>query len=130
MEKLLRAFPTVIHLRYNATTSTSTIGPLRVHVEDTMQRRVSRTLAVLLSALMLVATSAPAFAQTSRGTVSGIVSDSQGAVIPGATITLTNIETGVSRTTTSNDEGLYRFDAVDLGTYSVKINVTGFGELT
>src|SRR6476660_7382502 len=95
-----------------------------------MKKQNSSILAVFLSAVMLIATSLPAFAQTSRGTVSGIVSDSQGAVIPGASVTLTNIETGVTRTTTANDEGLYRSDAVDLGTYSVKISVTGFGELT
>jgi hypothetical protein len=95
-----------------------------------MKKIVSRHLAAFLSMLMLLATSMPAFAQTSRGTVSGLVTDSQGAVIPGAPVSLTNVETGVTRTTTSNDEGLYRFDAVDLGTYSVKITVPGFGELT
>ncbi len=69
-------------------------------------------------------------AQTSRGTVSGIVSDPTGAVIPGATVTLTGTGTGVTRTTTSNDEGFYRFDAVDLGSYSVDIAATGFGTVT
>ncbi|MFN2453228.1 MAG: carboxypeptidase regulatory-like domain-containing protein [Pyrinomonadaceae bacterium] len=70
------------------------------------------------------------FAQTSRGTVSGTVTDQAGAVVPGANITLTNLQTSISRTTTSNDEGFYRFDAVDLGTYSVGITATNFGEVT
>ena len=69
-------------------------------------------------------------AQTSRGTVSGIVADATGAVIAGATVTLTNIETGVSRSTVANGEGLYRFDAVDLGTYTVRITANGFGAIT
>jgi outer membrane receptor protein involved in Fe transport len=74
--------------------------------------------------------SIPVAAQTSRGTVNGIVSDSTGAVIAGATVTLTNNQTGVARSTTSNGEGVYRFDAVDLGTYSVKIAADSFGAVT
>ncbi|HEX4951178.1 MAG TPA: carboxypeptidase regulatory-like domain-containing protein [Blastocatellia bacterium] len=71
-----------------------------------------------------------ALAQTSRGTVSGIVSDQTGAVIANATVTLTNNDTGVSRSTVTNSEGLYRFDAVDLGIYTVKINASGFALLS
>lgn len=69
-------------------------------------------------------------AQTSRGTVSGIITDPNGAVVSGATITLTSSDTSLSRTTTSNSEGFYRFDAVELGTYSAMFTGSGFGELT
>src|SRR4051812_22006913 len=72
---------------------------------------------------------AAAFAQTSRGTVSGIVTDPQGAAVAGASVTLLNTQTNLSRTTTSNGEGFYRFDAVDLGSHTVKITAPGFGEL-
>lgn len=51
--------------------------------------------------------------------------DSQG-VIPGATVTLTNEGTGVSRDTVSNESGEYSFPALDAGTYTVKASVTGF----
>lgn len=71
-----------------------------------------------------------ASAQTSRGTVSGTVTDPTGAVIAGATVTLTNTQTKVDRTSTSNEEGLYRFEAVDLGVHTVKVTATGFGEVT
>lgn len=82
-------------------------------------------------ALCLIAlTTAIAFAQTSRGTVSGIVKDQNGAVIPGATVTLTNTDTTIERAATTNDEGFYRFDAVDLGNYSVRIAATNFGTAT
>ncbi len=64
--------------------------------------------------------------QTSRGTVSGVIKDANGAVIPGAEITLINTETTVSRSTVANDEGFYRFDAVDLGTYSVRVAAPSF----
>ena len=72
----------------------------------------------------------PALAQTSRGTVSGIVTDPNGAVVTGAEVTITNAETTVSRTAVTNGEGIYRFEAVDLGKYSVKIAAPGFGTVT
>ena len=65
-------------------------------------------------------------AQTSRGTVSGTVKDANGAVIPGASVTLTSEATSVERTTVANDDGFYRFDAVDLGSYTVKITAPNF----
>jgi len=69
------------------------------------------------------------FGQTSRGTVSGTVTDPTGAVIAGADVTLTSAATKLNRTTKTNSEGLYRFEAVDPGAYSVKVNATGFGEV-
>src|SRR5262245_35871052 len=85
---------------------------------------------ILRITLALLSLSPIAFAQTSRGTVSGTVTDSTGAVIAGASVVLTNIATTVSRSTVGNPEGNYRFDAVDLGTYTIKIMAAGFGEIT
>ncbi|HVF26998.1 MAG TPA: carboxypeptidase-like regulatory domain-containing protein, partial [Pyrinomonadaceae bacterium] len=84
---------------------------------------------LILLASIVLTLSLSAIAQTSRGTVSGVVTDPNDAVVPGATVTLTSDETGLERTTTANDEGFYRFDAVDLGTYSVTITASGFGAL-
>ena len=64
--------------------------------------------------------------QTSRGTLTGTVADNSGAVISNATVKITQQATGVSRQTTTNSAGLYRFDAVDLGTYTVSAQATGF----
>ncbi len=77
--------------------------------------------------LALFALSFTTLAQTSRGTVSGVVTDPTGAVISGANVVLTNSATTVSRSTVANSEGFYRFDAVDLGTYSIKFNAPNFG---
>ncbi len=85
---------------------------------------------LFMSIMALLALSVVAQAQTSRGSVSGLVTDSAGAALPGALVKLTNTETGVSRTTVANGEGAYRFDAVDLGTYSVTISATNFGAVT
>ncbi|MHB8501974.1 MAG: outer membrane beta-barrel protein [Candidatus Acidiferrales bacterium] len=65
-------------------------------------------------------------AQTSRGTLTGIVSDSSGAVIANATVTITQSGTNLKRQTTTNEAGVYRFDAVDLGTYALSVSAAGF----
>jgi hypothetical protein len=65
-------------------------------------------------------------AQTSRGTVSGALTDPSGGVVIGARVALTNTVTGVRRTATSNEAGIYRFDAVDLGAYELSVTHPGF----
>jgi hypothetical protein len=72
----------------------------------------------------------PAFGQgQSTGAVSGTVTDKSQAVVPGATITLTNLATGASRTTKSNDSGRYFFPFVGPGTYDIKVVKQGFKSL-
>src|SRR5215510_5274636 len=88
---------------------------------------------ILPLALILVASLfAPPLllAQTSRGTVTGQVTDQKGAVILGATVDLTNKGTNQTRTVTTNEAGIYRFDAVDLGQYDLKITTQGFKHYT
>jgi hypothetical protein len=82
---------------------------------------------VLATAISLVPVfHLPAFGQTSRGTVSGTVTDASGAVIPGVTVDLINSENGVTRSTSTNAAGIYRFDAVDLGLFNLKVSKAGF----
>ena len=66
------------------------------------------------------------YAQTSKGFIVGSVADPNGAVIPSANITITNTATGTVRTTTSQENGSYRFDAIDPGTYNLEVSATGF----
>jgi len=84
----------------------------------------------LMSVITLMALSLVGWAQTSRGTVNGLVTDSAGAALPGAAVNLTNTQTGVSRSTVTNGEGAYRFDAVDLGAYSITVSANNFGAVT
>jgi Carboxypeptidase regulatory-like domain/TonB dependent receptor-like, beta-barrel/TonB-dependent Receptor Plug Domain len=79
-----------------------------------------------LLALMMLAVAAPAWAQFDTASVVGTVRDASGAVIPGATVTLTNTATGVSATRTSNARGLYEFITVRPGTYVVTGELSGF----
>jgi hypothetical protein len=67
-----------------------------------------------------------AVAQTSRGTVTGLVTDSQKAAVPNASVDLTSTSTNVTRSTQTNESGLYRFDAVDPGKYTLQVKTTGF----
>lgn len=60
------------------------------------------------------------------GTLTGTIKDPNDAVVPGATITLTEKETGAVRVTTSNDEGIYEFKNLAFGTYSLKAEASGF----
>ena len=87
-------------------------------------------LSILISFLVVCVASfgvAPfTMAQTSRGTVQGVVVDATGAVVAKATVKLTQKDTNVKRETTTNEAGFYRFDAVDLGNYTASVRAAGF----
>jgi hypothetical protein len=68
--------------------------------------------------------------QSINGTIRGTVTDSTGAVLPGATLTLTNLATGFSRQTKSGSDGAYVIPNLPVGTYSVLAENTGFASLT
>jgi hypothetical protein len=88
-----------------------------------MVRRVS--IAALLFAL--IAAAIPAAAQTTNGVISGIVSDAQGGVLPGVTVTGRNIETGITRTVVTESDGRYRLAALPPGRYEMRAELQGFG---
>ena len=84
--------------------------------------RLGLCFATLLS-LVLVA---PVAAQHQLGAIQGTIVDATGGVLPGVAITVTNLATGVSRTTTSNDSGVYRVPSVEPGRYKVSAEIQGF----
>ena len=79
----------------------------------------------LLGGLTWLLLCAPCFAQT-LGTITGEVKDSTGAVIPGATVTVVNKATNATRTTVTNEVGLFDFPALPPGEYTVKSELEGF----
>jgi len=85
---------------------------------------------ILMVIVALLLTQFAIQAQTSRGIVSGTVTDPNGAVVAGAEVVLTNEATNVERTISTSSGGFYRFDAVDLGTYSVRVTASGFARTT
>ena len=68
----------------------------------------------------------PARAQSGTSSLTGRVTDPQQAVLPGATVTLTNTATGTSRTSVTNESGLYAFSALPPGLYTLKVELSGF----
>src|SRR5438876_215429 len=70
------------------------------------------------------------FAQLPTGTILGVVKDSSGAVIPGASVTITNIDTSLTRTGASTEDGSYRFPALPVGHYRLDVMKEGFSALS
>jgi hypothetical protein len=85
--------------------------------------RICRVVAMLV---MTLAFAAAASAQDVRGRVQGIVTDASGAVIPGANVTLRNVNTSVEVSRSTNDTGQYLFDFVLPGTYEMRVENEGF----
>ncbi|MFB3853191.1 MAG: carboxypeptidase regulatory-like domain-containing protein [Vicinamibacterales bacterium] len=90
-------------------------------------RRISRAILVVA---VLAASVAGAAAQGTTSRLVGTVTDSTGGVLPGATVTLTNDATGVSFTTFTTETGTYVFEAIQVGTYTVKVELQGFKTFT
>ena len=77
-------------------------------------------------AVLLLTFSPAAVAQVITGSISGTVADETGAVLPGVEVTVSNQDTGFSRTVISNDRGSYRAPSLQLGPYEVRGELAGF----
>ena len=88
----------------------------------------------LARALLIVAALAPAVrtaaAQDFRGSITGSVADSSGAVLPGVAVTVTNKETGVSHDVVTDERGVYKVLYINAGTYTVAAELQGFKKVT
>ena len=71
-----------------------------------------------------------AWGQQPTAQLTGLITDATNAAVPGASIEVTNVNTGVARTTTSNDSGNYVFPVLNPGTYNLVVKKTGFDEVT
>src|SRR5579864_2205434 len=81
----------------------------------------------LSSVFFMLCLSAAMMAQTFRGGIQGTVTDSTGAAVAGADITVKSADTGLVRTGKTNDEGDFLFTELPLGSYSVSVSKSGFG---
>ncbi|PYR55349.1 MAG: hypothetical protein DMF85_19795 [Acidobacteria bacterium] len=89
-----------------------------------------KSLLLLFVLSSLLASVAPAFAQRTTASVRGTVTDPSKAVVPGATVTVTNRDTGLTRTTTTNAEGVYSVSELPVGRYTVSVELQGFKTAT
>ena len=86
-------------------------------------KRLSLSLVAILLCMTL-----STVAQTVTGTIRGIVTDTSGAVVPGATVTATNTATGVATVAKSNQSGEYSIRFLQIGQYKVAVEATGFSK--
>jgi Carboxypeptidase regulatory-like domain/TonB-dependent Receptor Plug Domain len=92
-------------------------------------RRIAVVTVVWALVIVGAGTLAPAMAQTNEASLSGIVFDSSGSVMPGVTVTLTSQSTNITRSTVSNETGAYQFPFVQPGTYNIEASLDGFKSL-
>src|SRR5258708_39634495 len=80
--------------------------------------------------LLLIVGSGACFGQsTNAGDIRGTVTDSSGALIPGVAVTVVNVDTGVSKSYTTNDAGLYDTNSIVTGSYTITFAKAGFQKL-
>ena len=80
-------------------------------------RTIAFAIAILSSALLWASI---------NGSISGMVTDSSGAVVVGATVTATDTQTGIHSEVKTDSKGFYNFPALQIGTYSIEVQQTGF----
>jgi hypothetical protein len=90
-----------------------------------MNKRISSVLAICALTVMSLCLSSTAFAQY-RTSIQGVVTDPQGEVVPGATLTLTDIGTNETQVRTSNSVGIYNFNALPADTFTLVVTGKGF----
>ncbi|HEX7317337.1 MAG TPA: carboxypeptidase regulatory-like domain-containing protein [Pyrinomonadaceae bacterium] len=82
----------------------------------------------IIAVVLLLAVAAAG--QTNRGGISGTVLDQNGAAIPGATVTITNLGTGQKQTVTTSDDGAFQVTSLDPVSYSIMVEAAGFKTAT
>src|SRR5206468_8375735 len=105
------------------------MGNRRLYLEVTMTREGARAVArrVLVLAAFVVAIAVPVAAQKPTFDIEGIVTDAQQAVLPGATVTLQNVATGLTREIATDENGRYVFTALPpAGQYVLQTTLVGF----
>jgi hypothetical protein len=85
-----------------------------------------RRISVIALAVFVFLAASVAFGQTVNSRVTGTVKDTSGAVVPGVTVVLTDLNTKKDRTVTTNDEGVFTFPDIQPGPYSIVAERTGF----
>ena len=89
--------------------------------------RLIRVLSLMLLTVGVSLAAGLAFAQSSDGRVAGVVRDSSGAAVPGATVAVRNDQTGASQSTVSGADGSYSVTGLAPGDYTVEVQLRGFG---
>src|SRR5688572_15964671 len=92
--------------------------------EELPMKQPKALFCAVLSTLLIL--SLPTFAQDFRGSILGIVTDESVAVLPGVTVTITNVETNLAQPVVTDARGAYQVRYLNSGTYSVEAQLDGF----
>jgi hypothetical protein len=92
-------------------------------------RSIPKNIRVLVCAIALLLLAGTIYAQSTTGTILGTITDASGGVLPGASVTVTNTETGIARTTNSESNGSYQVPALPPGPYRIEVTLDGFKSL-
>src|SRR6185312_2778448 len=95
-------------------------------MEMPRMNRKLRNIFLLAAACLALLWCIPSVGQVLKGSISGTVTDPQGAVVSGAQVKATNAETGTTLTTTSDSAGFFRFNLIPAGEYKVEVSAQGF----
>src|ERR1700735_2821866 len=110
--------------------SPSPIHPGVLQMKTTPNMKSLKRFSGILIAMAALFCASTLHAQTVTGAVAGIVTDSSGAVLAGATVTAHNLDTGVNSTATTNNAGSYSIKFLPIGRYQVSVEANGFGKET
>src|SRR5512140_1661963 len=80
----------------------------------------------MIVSLLLVMFAGLAMAQSTNGTIAGVVTDNSGAVVPGAAVSATGVASGETRTTVTGNSGEYRIESLTPGPYVITVKASGF----
>ena len=94
-----------------------------------LAKHVGRLTMVLAIALGPIAATHLVHGQAVTGTLLGNVTDTNNAVVAGATVTITEVNTNIKRSVATNESGNYVFDHLALGKYSVEVERSGFKKI-
>jgi hypothetical protein len=91
--------------------------------------RLESICACVLASWCVTASASPLFAQVGAGEITGVVHDQAGAAVPGATVTVTNVDTNRQRVIVSSGDGVYTASSLAPGAYRVDVELSGFKPL-
>src|SRR5262245_11276798 len=91
-----------------------------------MGRCLHRVATTITVASLIAFGSCVVFGQVSTAAISGVVRDASGAVVPGVTVTVKHVETGLTRTAVTNETGSYTVQLLPVGAYEITTDLSGF----
>jgi hypothetical protein len=93
---------------------------------DCCRRKVRSAVVPAIFAVLLLAAPFCRGQNSNTGEIKGLITDATGSVVPGATVRISNVQTGLTTTTTTNQDGLYDAPSLELGEYSISFSLAGF----